>query len=62
MPFSLRLGTVIYYTRLIAYRSMDFVTKMLDRAVKQDLAAEFWKFDIQNGSGPARPPADCAPV
>ncbi len=51
MPFSLRLATVIYYTRLIAYRSMDFVSRGLDRAVKENLAAEFWRLDIRNDPG-----------
>ena len=49
MPFSIRLATVIYYTRLIAYRTLDFVVtysggRWGDR--KNNLAAEVWQFDV----------------
>ena len=58
MPFSLRLATVIYYTRLIAYRSMDFVIQMPGAGRTENLAAEFWRLDVLEGSGPPRAPAD----
>jgi ABC-2 type transport system permease protein len=51
MPFSMRLATVIYYTRLIAYRSMDYVVTMPGRARTEDLAADFWRLDIQQDPG-----------
>ena len=51
MPFSLHLATVIYYTRLIAYRSMDFVVTMPGRAIKENPAAEFWRLDVRKDPG-----------
>ena len=52
MPFSIRLATVIYYTRLIAYRSMEFLTAVPGRPLdKNDLAAEVWQFDIRHDPG-----------
>jgi ABC-2 type transport system permease protein len=48
MPFSLRLATVIYYTRLIAYRSMQFLAPTPGNSSRTtDLAAEAWQFDIK---------------
>jgi ABC-2 type transport system permease protein len=44
-PFSIRLATIIYYTRLIAYRSMTFLVptpRGTDNA-----AAEVWQFDLR---------------
>jgi ABC-2 type transport system permease protein len=41
-PLSLRMGTVIYYTRLIAYRTLDFV---MTRPREKDIAALMWQFD-----------------
>lgn len=44
-PFSIRLATIIYYTRLIAYRSMTFLVptpRGFDNA-----AAEVWQFDLR---------------
>jgi ABC-2 type transport system permease protein len=47
LPFSIRLATVIYYTRLIAYRSMQFiVTQPGSPNDKTDLAAQSWQFDV----------------
>ncbi len=47
LPFNIRLATVIYYTRLIAYRSMRFVTTFEngkpdhhERHRRQNLAAQ----------------------
>ncbi len=50
MPFSIRLATVIYYTRLIAYRSLDFITTMPGRRMN-DIAAEVWQLDVKNDPG-----------
>jgi ABC-2 type transport system permease protein len=41
LPFVIRLGTVIYYSRLIAYRSMEFT--MTERARQVDMAGEAWQ-------------------
>ena len=46
LPFSIRLASVIYYARLIAYRSMDFVAT-LPRGPKLDVAADAWQLDIR---------------
>jgi ABC-2 type transport system permease protein len=45
LPFGVRLLTVIYYARIIAYRSMDFI--FADRGFREDIAAVLWKLDIQ---------------
>jgi ABC-2 type transport system permease protein len=45
LPFSIRLATVIYHARLIAYRSLTFVDSSQGRS--QDIAAEVWQFDIK---------------
>jgi len=49
LPFGLRFATVIYYSRVIAYRSMDFT--FTDLRGKHDMAAIFWQFDVQNDPG-----------
>jgi ABC-2 type transport system permease protein len=46
LPFGVRLITVIYYTRLIAYRSMSFVD-VSPAGRKEDIAAMVWKLDIK---------------
>jgi ABC-2 type transport system permease protein len=44
LPFGIRLLTVIYYTRLIAYHSMSFVIQLpRDRA--EDFADEAWQLN-----------------
>jgi hypothetical protein len=45
MPFGIRLVTVIYYTRVITYRALEF----LDQTPrgKQNISAEAWQFDIK---------------
>jgi ABC-2 type transport system permease protein len=49
MPFSLRMATVIYHTRLIAYRSMKFLAPTPGRPDSPtDLAADFWQFDVKS--------------
>ncbi len=45
LPFSIRLLTVIYYARLIAYRSIEFVFTEHGRRI--NLAAEAWQLDIK---------------
>jgi ABC-2 type transport system permease protein len=51
--FSIRLVTVIFYTRLIAYRTMDFVVNYSRTNVRRtiDIAAEAWKLDINKDPG-----------
>jgi ABC-2 type transport system permease protein len=46
LPFSVRLLTVIYYARLIAYRSMDFVTTG-PMGNKINMAAEAWQLNVK---------------
>jgi ABC-2 type transport system permease protein len=46
LPLSLRLMTVVYYTRLIAYRSLDFVVTW-PLGQTEDPAAGAWSLDIK---------------
>jgi ABC-2 type transport system permease protein len=46
LPLSVRLVTVVYYTRLIAYRSLDFVVPRPNGG--DDVAAAFWFFNIKD--------------
>src|SRR5262245_61017859 len=48
LPFGIRLITVIYYTRLLAYRSMEFIAKT-PGGREEKIAATVWKFDLKNG-------------
>jgi ABC-2 type transport system permease protein len=48
LPFSVRLLTVIYYARLIAYRSLDFLVPVPGGNNKVDLAAQTWQLDVRN--------------
>jgi len=45
LPFSTRLLAIIYYARLIAYRSLEFV--FTERGRKIDMAAEAWQLDVK---------------
>jgi ABC-2 type transport system permease protein len=45
LPFGLRFVTVIYYARIIAYRSMEFV--FTEHGRRADLAAAAWQIDVQ---------------
>ncbi len=45
LPFSIRLLTIIYYTRLIAYRSLDFV--IVEHGRREDIAASGWQLDLK---------------
>lgn len=44
LPLSLRMGTVIYYSRIIAYRTLDFVVHW-PRSGDHDVAATLWSID-----------------
>ncbi len=46
LPFSIRLVSVIYYARLIAYRSLDFFVTP-PRGPKFDMAAEAWQLNVR---------------
>ncbi|MEX2137850.1 MAG: ABC transporter permease [Pirellulales bacterium] len=48
LPFGIRLITVIYYARLITYRSLEFVIDRPDRPQggREDMAASAWQFDL----------------
>jgi ABC-2 type transport system permease protein len=58
LPFNIRLATVIYYTRLIAYRSMAFITtfEVPGRSIKNDIAAEIWQLNVKDDPGLAQQP------
>jgi hypothetical protein len=45
LPFGIRLITVIYYARLIAYRSLNFVIPTPHGT--EELAGEAWQLDIR---------------
>ena len=49
LPFSIRLITVIYYARLIAYRTMGFVIE--EPTGQLDIAAEVWGLDTRLDPG-----------
>ena len=46
LPFGVRLLTVIYYTRLIAYRTMEF--KLTEMGRTEDVGAIAWNLDVRN--------------
>lgn len=47
LPFGIRLVTVIYYARLIAYRTLNFEAVM-PNGQTEDLAAAAWQLDVRN--------------
>jgi ABC-2 type transport system permease protein len=49
LPFGLRFVTVIYYARVLAYRSLDFA--FTDHGRRVDLAAAAWQFDVRTDPG-----------
>jgi len=49
LPFGIRLVTVIYYTRLIAYRTLEFAVPT--SRGPQDIAAEAWQLNVRNDPG-----------
>jgi ABC-2 type transport system permease protein len=56
MPFGIRLATVIYYCRLIAYRVLDYhIPTPGGRVV--DMAAEAWQLDVKRDPTLAEHPA-----
>jgi ABC-2 type transport system permease protein len=54
LPFGLRFVTVIYYARILAYRSMDFT--FTDHGRKVDLADAAWQLDARTDPGLASHP------
>jgi ABC-2 type transport system permease protein len=46
LPFGIRLMTVIYYTRMIAYRSMEFIL-INPSGQPQNMAADAWQLDLR---------------
>jgi len=55
LPFSIRWITVIYYTRLIAYRTMSFTVPRFNGG-SQDIAADAWQLDTASDPGLAEHP------
>jgi ABC-2 type transport system permease protein len=49
LPFGLRFVTVIYYARVMAYRSLDFT--LTEHGRRADMAAAAWQFDVQADPG-----------
>ena len=49
LPFGLRFVTVIYYSRMIAYRAMDFTVQSRGRS--EDIAADAWQLDVRADPG-----------
>jgi ABC-2 type transport system permease protein len=58
LPFNIRLATIIYYTRLIAYRSLSFATSFQNggQINKNDIAAEVWQLNVAEDPGLAHHP------
>jgi ABC-2 type transport system permease protein len=54
-PLSLRMATIIYYTRLIAYRTLDFVVSW-PRGRQHDVAASAWLLDTDADASLAEHP------
>jgi len=46
LPLGVRLLTVIYYARIIAFRTMEFIAPVPQGT--QNIAAEAWRIDLQN--------------
>src|SRR5262249_45786545 len=46
LPFAIRMLTVIYYSRLIAYRAMDFVLT-IPGGRKEDMAGDAWQLGVE---------------
>jgi ABC-2 type transport system permease protein len=46
LPFGIRLVTVIYYARLIAYRSLSYLVPTYGG--EQDMAAEAWQLNLRD--------------
>jgi ABC-2 type transport system permease protein len=48
MPFGIRLMTVIYYTRIIAYRTLSYELSVPERNIAEDLAGEAWQLGVRS--------------
>jgi ABC-2 type transport system permease protein len=48
LPLSIRLITVIYYTRIIAYRTLSFLVPIPGGFGTQNFAADAWQLDVLN--------------
>jgi ABC-2 type transport system permease protein len=48
LPFGIRLATVIYYTRMIAYRTLSYVDTPPGSHEQVDLAAQIWQLGIDD--------------
>lgn len=46
LPFGIRLVTIIYYARVIAYRMLSFVSTF--HHMSQNIAANAWQFDVDS--------------
>jgi len=46
-PLSIRMGTIVYYVRLLAYRTLDFVAVFHDGG-SDDVAAFLWNLDTKS--------------
>jgi ABC-2 type transport system permease protein len=55
LPLSLRWGTIIYYTRMMAYRTLDFVV-VWPRGRQDDVAAAAWFLDTETDPSLAEHP------
>jgi ABC-2 type transport system permease protein len=56
LPLSLRWGTILYYTRLLAYRTMEFLVTW-PRGRKVDVAATAWQLNKESDPTLAEHPA-----
>lgn len=56
LPFGIRMMTVVYYTRIIAYRTMDFVVKGPGGG-EDNVAAGMWSLDVKADPSLAEHPA-----
>jgi ABC-2 type transport system permease protein len=60
LPFGIRLATVIYFTRIIAYRTLDFVIPTPHG--KENIAADAWQFNIKSDPSLLDHPQLCTAV
>jgi hypothetical protein len=56
LPFGIRTMTVIYYTRVIAIRSLNFAVTW-PRGGQENPAAGMWSFDVKNDPSLSEHPA-----
>jgi ABC-2 type transport system permease protein len=55
LPFGIRLASIIYYARLIAFRMLQFDVPM-PQGESENIAAEAWQIDLSGGPGLDAPP------